>query len=264
MKKLITLLMALAMTLTFCACGGNDTAMNTAEAPNGSSMPTMQQSTPNESDFPGTWSATKMEYKGEYTTLEQVQKEVGEERKALSLVIILQEDGTSYNYNSFDGPKADTGYSKWNKTSDGVKFEAGAVLAYKDNMLWMDLTSANLPGYFLCFEKTSSSQEIPTAPESEPASNPESGLVDGMRPEFKEAMDSYEDFYNEYCEILLKYTENPADMSTLTKYMELLTKLGDMDEKFKAWESDELNDTELKYYLEVSNRITQKLVDIVG
>lgn len=188
--------------------------------------------------------------------------------KALFWVIILQENGTNYNYNSFAGPKADTGYSKWSNTSDGVKLESGLTLSYKDNMLWLDMTSANLPGYFLCFEKTSSSQEIPVVSvsesPSEPTSESDSQLVDGMRPEFKEAMDSYEAFYNEYCEVLMKYMENPIDMSILTKYMELMTQLVDMDEKFKAWESDELNNTELKYYLEVSNRIAQKLVDIEG
>ena len=31
--------------------------------------------------------------------------------------------------------------------------------------------------------------------------NSDADLVDGMRPEFKEAMDSYEEFYEEYCEV---------------------------------------------------------------
>ncbi len=30
-------------------------------------------------------------------------------------------------------------------------------------------------------------------------------LVDGMRPEFKAAMDSYEEFYDDYCELMKKY-----------------------------------------------------------
>lgn len=34
----------------------------------------------------------------------------------------------------------------------------------------------------------------------------------GLRPEFKEAMDAYEDFYGEYCDFMVKYKENPSDI----------------------------------------------------
>lgn len=42
----------------------------------------------------------------------------------------------------------------------------------------------------------------------------------------------------------------------------MMTKLADMDEKFKAWEEKDLNTKEQKYYLEVNNRILQKLVEV--
>lgn len=87
-------------------------------------------------------------------------------------------------------------------------------------------------------------------------------LVDGMRPEFKEAMDSYEAFYDEYCDIMKKYAENPSDMELLTNYADMLTKAAEMSEKFEAWEDKEINDTELKYYLDVNNRVTKKLLDV--
>ncbi|MCM1171926.1 MAG: hypothetical protein NC393_07345 [Clostridium sp.] len=87
-------------------------------------------------------------------------------------------------------------------------------------------------------------------------------LVDGMRPEFKEAMDSYEAFYDEYCDIMKRYTENPSDMELFTSYTDILTKASEMSEKFEAWEDTEMNDAELKYYLEVNNRVTMKLLDV--
>lgn len=87
-------------------------------------------------------------------------------------------------------------------------------------------------------------------------------LVDGMRPEFKEAMDSYEAFYDEYCNVLKKYAKNPSDMQLLADYTKMLTKAAEMSEKFDAWEENEMNDTELKYYLGVVNRVTQKLVEV--
>lgn len=87
-------------------------------------------------------------------------------------------------------------------------------------------------------------------------------LVDGMRPEFKEAMDSYEEFYDEYCKIMKKYTKNPYDMEILADYTDMLTKSAEMSEKFAAWENSDLNSAELKYYLDVNNRVTKKLLEL--
>ena len=89
-------------------------------------------------------------------------------------------------------------------------------------------------------------------------------LVIGMRSEFKEAMDAYEAFYDEYCSFMDKYNENPSDMTLLLKYGEMLTKAVEMDEAFSEWDETELNAEELKYYIEVNNRVMQKLVDLMG
>lgn len=89
-------------------------------------------------------------------------------------------------------------------------------------------------------------------------------LVDGMRPEFKEAMDAYEAFYDEYCAFMAEYKENPSDMTLLLKYSEMMTKVVEMDEAFNKWDDEDLNSEELKYYLEVNNRVMQKMVDVMG
>ena len=88
--------------------------------------------------------------------------------------------------------------------------------------------------------------------------------IAGIRPEFKEAMDSYEAFYDEYCHLMKQYNANPTGLTLLSKYTDMLSRLADMDEKFKAWESEDLSNEELKYYLEVNNRITTKLLDAVS
>lgn len=97
--------------------------------------------------------------------------------------------------------------------------------------------------------------------ESEPKEETES--VDGIRPEFQEAMDAYEEFYTEYCDILKKYSQNPADFTLLTQYNELVTKAIEVDEAFEAWDEDEMSSEELKYYLEVNNRVMQMMVDVM-
>lgn len=105
-----------------------------------------------------------------------------------------------------------------------------------------------------------SSDVISSDIENEEA-NADEELVDGMRPEFKEAMDSYEAFYDEYCDIIKKYTDNPSDMKLFADYTEMLTKAAEMTEKFDAWENNDMNNAEIKYYLEVNNRVIQKVLD---
>ena len=104
-------------------------------------------------------------------------------------------------------------------------------------------------------EATEPSAEEPT---TEPK---ETELVDGLRPEFKEAMDAYEDFYGEYCDFMVKYKENPSDLSLLAEYADIMERAVEMDEAFQEWEDEDLNDEELKYYLEVNNRVMQMMVD---
>lgn len=96
--------------------------------------------------------------------------------------------------------------------------------------------------------------------ESTSADN-ESELVDGLRPEFKEAMDSYEAFYEEYFEFMKQYADNPTDITLMKKYTDFVSQMVEADEKFEAWDGD-MNDDELKYYMEVQARIYQKLSEI--
>ena len=99
--------------------------------------------------------------------------------------------------------------------------------------------------------------------EEESAAEGTEELVDGMRSEFKEAMDSYEAFYDEYCDFMKKYNDNPSDLKLLAEYADMLSEAADMDEAFEEWDEEAMNDAELKYYLEVNNRVMQKLVDVM-
>lgn len=103
--------------------------------------------------------------------------------------------------------------------------------------------------------------EIPDLPEEseEPEAPQEPELVDGMRPDFKAAMDSYEAFYDEYCDFLTRYQENPMDLRLLADYAVMMTRLSEMEAAFDAWDADDMNPVESAYYFEVSARVLQKL-----
>lgn len=49
-------------------------------------------------------------------------------------------------------------------------------------------------------------------------------------------------------------------MTLLLQYTEMLGRLEEMNAAFDAWESEEMSNEELAYYLEVSARIQQKLI----
>lgn len=89
-------------------------------------------------------------------------------------------------------------------------------------------------------------------------------LVDGMRPVFKEAMDSYEEFMTEYCEFMKKYSESDGtDLGLLADYADYMLKYADIMQDFEAWESGDLNTAELSYYIDVQTRINKKLLEVV-
>ena len=85
----------------------------------------------------------------------------------------------------------------------------------------------------------------------------------GLRTDFKNAMDSYETFVDEYVSFMKKYEKNPDDISLLGDYAEYVSKYEKFASDFENWESDDLNDAELAYYLDVQDRVSKKLLEVV-
>lgn len=108
-------------------------------------------------------------------------------------------------------------------------------------------------------ETEATQTEAPVTEETIPTNG--GGDID---PDFKAAMDAYESFYVEYCDLLKKYMANPTDLSLLAKYADMMSKAEQMDQAFEAWNEDDMNNEELKYYLDVNNRVMKMLVDIGG
>lgn len=115
--------------------------------------------------------------------------------------------------------------------------------------------------------------EPSSGPAAEEESNPEPAqaeqpgdraeLTDGMRPEFKKAMDSYEAFMNEYCNLVNKYAESDGtDVGFLTDYADYMSKYAEVAEDFEAWDNGEMNTAETAYYIEVQARISKKLLEV--
>ncbi len=125
----------------------------------------------------------------------------------------------------------------------------------KDEKVGIDFTNENDNQ-----KKSETKKKESTSTES---SSKDSDLVDGMHPEFKEAMDSYEEFMDEYCEFMEKYKDSDGtDVGMLADYTEYLSKYTEFVDSFDDWDEDEMNDTELAYYLDVQNRVNKKLLEV--
>ena len=86
-------------------------------------------------------------------------------------------------------------------------------------------------------------------------------VSDDIRPEVKEALDSYESFMNDYADFMKKYNENPSDSELLSEYADYMSNYADTMDKINNLEND-LNDAELKYYTEVQTRVLKVLSDV--
>lgn len=261
MKKVISILSALLVLLSLTACAGN--AAKPAEV---AAKPT----------YTGTWELDYVVINGVSFTHSELEA-IGQDIQAS---LVLKDGGKA-----FVTLGSDQGVLDWNETENGIQID-DETLTMEDGFL-----RGGDDDTFLYFKKVSESQLIEkradeetqetklpettapapkatTAPTTEPTTVPTTeaadDLVDGMRPEFKEAMDAYEAFYKEYCELLKKYTANPTDFSILGKYADMLTKIDEVDKAFEKWDESDLNSEELKYYLDVNNRVLKMLVDAAG
>ena len=109
-------------------------------------------------------------------------------------------------------------------------------------------------------------QKVVEEPEPEPEveeEEPQEEVVDqnGIRPEFKKSMESYEAFFDEYIEFMSSFKYEDAGLSALAKYTEFLTKYEKAMTEMDKIDESELTDVEDKLFLETQLRINNKLAE---
>ena len=83
---------------------------------------------------------------------------------------------------------------------------------------------------------------------------------DVIRQEVKDALQSYEDFVDEYCAFMKKYSNNDgSDLELLLDYTRFTEKMLKMSNEMEKLEG-ELTDAETDYYAKVMMRCSQKLL----
>ena len=116
-------------------------------------------------------------------------------------------------------------------------------------------------------ETTSEAAEVSESTEAEPSFEDirnavENGDYSLVTPEFKETMDQYEAFYDEYIAFMKKYTSGEGDMlSMLTDYTAMLERLDEWTTKMDAIDENSLSPADDAYYLIVTLRVEKKLLE---
>ncbi len=101
-------------------------------------------------------------------------------------------------------------------------------------------------------------------PAPEPTEAPDQTLPsdDGIRPEIREAIDSYEEFFREYVDFMKSY--DASDVSALGDYLSFMGKYTETMQKLDDMEDTDLTDAENVYLTQAMLRIDQMLLEVAN
>ena len=168
---------------------------------------------------------------------------------------------TKLDFNNYVDECKKVGYDiDYNKrdTFYSAKNESGNVLNItyvEGNIIRIELKTANQ----ILIDKQKEEEKQNNNSNSNNNSNNNNNQTK-IRNDFKNAMDSYEAFIDEYIKFMKKYNST-GDASLLKDYLDYLNKYQEFSDNFEKWKSDNLSDEETKYYLEVQTRVSKKLID---
>ncbi len=110
-----------------------------------------------------------------------------------------------------------------------------------------------------------SSSDTKPAAEEHKESEPANEIApDGVDPDLKAFLDSYEEFVDEYVDFMKKYMADPTNvMGMLTEYTDMMTELADFETKLDSYNTNDMSTQDAAYYLEVTTRCTQKMLEIL-
>lgn len=173
-----------------------------------------------------------------------------------------------YLYESAE--KLETGSGAW---FDAVYVEPGksaTVSMSGAQILSTDTDCTIAPFQKLTFGQSTddaSAQAATDASADQAVASADSGEV---TPEFKELMDGYEAFMNSYCDFMKTYadTSNSGDMAALSAmlgdYSTLMQQEVEWLDKIDAVDQSTLSAADLNYYIEVTTRVSQRLIEVSG
>lgn len=171
-----------------------------------------------------------------------------------SYVKACSDKGFTVNYNKDDNFYDADNNAGWHVS---IKYEG-------NNIMSIDIDapseSSTAPSASEDTTKPAESKQAQSKPAK--TANNDSDMVDGMHRDFKEAMDSYEEFFDEYVAFMKKYENSDNPMSMFSDYTKFMSQYSETMQKLDEWKSKDLNTKEAAYLLDVTNRINKKLLEV--
>lgn len=243
-KKLYLLGIMLVVCLSVFGCGKKESAVDE------------DAKTEEKSEYPGTWTLTKVTIDGSEFTVEEAEA-MGDDTLT-DVKLIIKEGGKCAIVEQGEA----TGMVDWEENETGIKMGV-QELVMEDSCLVMTMDNGNK----MYYEKTSDDQTIPSNEETDQESAETESTDDTITssevtPEFKQAMDEYEAFFDEYVDFMNTYASSTDQMSMMADYQDYMTQYTETMEAMDEIDTSTLSDADLAYYTEVSGRISQKLLEI--
>lgn len=114
-------------------------------------------------------------------------------------------------------------------------------------------------------ERESNQDAIDTSNSSETAetnSNDQSSSTSNdTSSDFKETIDSYEDFMDEYISFMETYNSSGSTLDMIDDYNDMLQQYNDFSQKIESIDENSLSEEDYNYYIEVTTRVTNKLLN---
>lgn len=185
--------------------------------------------------------------------------------QTVGFTVDAESNSSSFSaYNAYVSACRDKGFTvDYNKGDNYYRANNDAGWQVSTDYVGNQIMSIRIDAPDTSSGSTTSEQSPDSSTPSATAQN-DGKLVNGMRKDFKEAMDSYEAFMNEYVAFMKKYNANPNDPTLMADYARYMSKYADACEKFNQWESADMNDAETAYYIDVQARVSKKLLEAAG
>lgn len=171
-----------------------------------------------------------------------------------SYVKACSDKGFTVNYNKDDNFYDADNNAGWHVS---IKYEGNNIMSID-----IDAPSESSTAPSASEDTTKPAESKPAQSKPAKTANNDSDMVDGMHRDFKEAMDSYEEFFDESVAFMKKYENSDNPMSMFSDYTKFMSQYSETMQKLDEWKSKDLNTKEAAYLLDVTNRINKKLLEV--
>lgn len=257
----ITVLMvvSLAALVVMAGCsGGSSSASSAAPSSATEAEPTVSE-TATAADYVGAWDITNLTIDGKSYDESQLNKL---RDSGLDFFLNIEEDGTTLLCLGNETNVANGTWSEVKENTLMIEFKKG------DPGL-LNINGETAAAGSTQFKKAGSSKTPPAAQAQgskasapEPASEEPAADAGGVSPDVKEALDSYEAVMDEYVAFMQKYKDSGYSASMLGDYTSMLQKYTEFSQKIDAMDTDNMSTADYQYYIEVTSRVSQKLLDV--